>query len=202
MWIVFLPLFLLASGPAMASSPAARCAGECASQSNPAACMVRCRAAQDFFEQQRQAMVHSGMPRAGGQRAADHGAQRAAAPAARNQRWGAIYAALPPTPAVGVNEGMLGRDIVHARAEGSCRAQARGDCRLLTEFSSGCGAAAQATRLVGVVQTHDPSVNRVTFIAGATAPTRAEAERAALAQCAARDRSASCRVVAALCLGP
>lgn len=195
MWIVLLPLFLLAAGPAMASSPAARCAGECAAQSNPAACMVRCRAAQDFFEQQRQAMSHSGMPRAGAQRVA------AAAPPARNQRWGAIYAALPPSPAVGVNEGALGRDIVHARAEGSCRAQARGDCRLLTEFSSGCGAAAQATRLVGVVQTHDPSVNRVTFIAGATAPTRAEAERAALSQCAARDRSATCRVVAALCLG-
>jgi hypothetical protein len=190
-------LFLLFSGAAWASSPAALCAGECGSQSNPAACMIRCRAAQDFLQQQRQAMSHSGMPRPAAQRVV---AGPVSQPT-RGQRWGAIYAALPPTAAVGTNEGALSRDIVHARAEGSCRAQARGDCRLLTEFSSGCGAAAQATRLIGVVQTHDPSVNRVTFIAGATAPTRAEAERAALTQCASRDRSATCRVVAALCVG-
>ncbi len=199
MRVMMLVMMLLVPGLAGASSPAAMCAGECAAQSNQAACMIRCRAAHDFLNQQRHAMVNSGMPRPAAQQRVASGPVSAQPP--RGQRWGAIYAALPPTPAIGTNEGAVGRDIVHARAEGACRAQARGDCRLLTEFNSGCGAAAQATRLIAVVQTHDPSVNRVTFVTAANGPTRADAERAALAQCNGRDRSASCRVVAALCVG-
>jgi hypothetical protein len=122
------------------------------------------------------------------------------APPSGAMRWGAIYAAQPPATAVGVSQGASDRTMVHVRAESECRARGQSQCRLLTEFSSGCGAAAQAIRSLGLLPTGDSSTERVSFIAPGTGANRADAERAALSLCNGRDPTAACRVVASVCL--
>jgi hypothetical protein len=116
------------------------------------------------------------------------------------QRWAAIYAAAPPATAVGVSQGLADRTMVHVRAETECRARGQSNCRLLTEFSAGCGAAAQATRVLGLLPTGDSSTQRVSFIAAGTGANRADAERSAVSLCNSRDPSATCRVVASACV--
>jgi hypothetical protein len=189
-------------------APPAACFQQCAAPSmslaaNPApvqACLVRCRAARDFSAQQhrpsgRPQQIASANPYSSGR-----GTPVAAPAQASVANWGAIYAALPPTAAVGISSGARDRGMVHVQAESQCRASAHGDCRLLTEFSSGCGAAAQAVRSLSVVPSAHPSTFRVTYVASGTGANRADAERAALANCSSRDPVASCRIVTAACV--
>lgn len=188
-------------------APPAACFRQCAAPSmslaaNPApvqACVIRCRAARDFSAQQRPSgrpqQIASANPYSSGR-----GTPVAAPAQASVANWGAIYAALPPTAAVGISSGARDRGMVHVQAENQCRASAHGDCRLLTEFSSGCGAAAQAVRSLSVVPSAHPSTFRVTYVASGTGANRADAERAALANCSSRDPVANCRIVTAACV--
>jgi hypothetical protein len=193
----WLSLMLLAVGPALAQSqPPAACFASCGATSgavagNPAhiqACLIRCRAAAEF---------NAGSRR--GPQATGRGVP-VAQPATLAGRWGAIYAAPPPSVAVGSSHGGADRTMVHVRAENECRARGQTGCRLLTEFSAGCGAAAQATRTVGLVQTTDISTSRVSFIAAGTGASRADAERSAISVCSSREPTASCRIVASACV--
>ncbi len=117
-----------------------------------------------------------------------------------SQRWVAIYTAAPPATAFGVSQGLADRTMAHVRAETECRARGQVNCRLLTEFSNGCGAAAQATRVLGLLPTGDSSTQRVSFVAAGTGASRADAERSAVALCQSREPSATCRVVASACV--
>ena len=191
-------ILLLAAGPALAQGqPPAACFAQCAAVSasvagNPPqlqACLIRCRAAAEFNASNRR-----------GPQAAGRGMPVPVPQAANASRWGAIYAAAPPAVAVGVSHGAADRTMVHVRAESECRARGQSNCRLLTEFSSGCGAAAQATRTLGLIATGDSSTTRVSFIAGGTGPNRAEAERSAISMCSSREPTAQCRIVASACV--
>ena len=203
---VLLWLMLLVSGAAlaqggMAGAPPAMCFAQCNAApvmtANPPAvqaCLIRCRAGAEFNASSRRGpqAAGRGVAVASVAPAASHGA----APASR---WGAIYAAAPPAVAVGVSQGSTDRTMVHVRAENECRARGRSDCRLLTEFSSGCGAAAHATRVIGLLATSDTSTQRVSFIAAGTGASRADAERSAISVCNSRDPTATCRIVATAC---
>ncbi len=199
---VLLWLMLLVSGAALAQgAPPPMCLAQCGAASvtaaNPPsvqACLIRCRAGAEFNASNRRGPQASGR----GVAVAAGGAVPVAATNAT--RWGAIYAAAPPAVAVGVSQGSADRTMVHVRAESECRARGRADCRLLTEFSSGCGAAAHATRVVGLIATADSSTTRVSFIAAGTGANRAEAERSAISLCNSRDPSATCRIVATACV--
>jgi len=194
----FLTWFLLVAGPALAQGqPPAACFASCGATSGAVAgnapqvqaCLIRCRAAAEFNAQNRR-----------GPQSAGRGVP-VAQPAAMSQaRWGAIYAAPPPAVAIGISHGGADRTMVHVRAENECRARGQTGCRLLTEFSAGCGAAAQATRVLGLVQTADSSTSRVSFIAAGTGSSRADAERSAISMCSSREPSANCRIVASACV--
>ena len=196
LWTFFL---LLSIGGALAQGqPPAACFASCAATSGSVAgnappvqaCLIRCRAAAEFNAGSRRGPQSTG-------RGIPMAAQPVAVSAAR---WGAIYAAPPPAVAVGISHGGGDRTMVHVRAENECRARGQIGCRLLTEFSSGCGAAAQATRAVGLVQTSDSSTSRVSFVAAATGSSRADAERSAISMCSSREPTANCRIVASACV--
>lgn len=191
-------LMLLACAPALAQGqPPAACFASCAATSGAVAgnapqvqaCLIRCRAAAEFNAGNRR-----------GPQAAGRGVPVAQPVAVSAARWGAIYAAPPPAIAVGISHGGGDRTMVHVRAENECRARGQTGCRLLTEFSSGCGAAAQATRAVGLVQTADSSTSRVSFIASGTGSSRVDAERSAISMCSSREPTANCRIVVSACL--
>ena len=148
-------------------NPPAACFQQCSApfrslQANPPgvqACLIRCRAASEFSAQQNQRPLRGPVTRA----AANPYSSGRGTPVAAGTvpgtpaRWGAIYAALPPTAAVGIVAGQRDRNTAHTQAESQCRTTARGDCRLLTEFSSGCGSAAQAVRSLSIVPSSHPS---------------------------------------------
>ena len=195
---LWLAVMMLAAGCALAQGqPPAACFASCGATSGAVAgnapqvqaCLIRCRAAAEFNSANRR-----------GPQAAGRGVPVAQPAAISSARWGAIYAAPPPAVAVGMSHGSGDRTMVHVRAENECRARGQAGCRLLTEFSSGCGAAAQATRTLGVVQTADNSTSRVSFIAAGTGASRADAERSAISMCSSREPSASCRIVASACV--
>ncbi|RVT92048.1 DUF4189 domain-containing protein [Rhodovarius crocodyli] len=205
-------LAIITAGAAQAQgNPPAACFQQCAAparslQANPPpvqACLIRCRAASEFSAQQNQRPLRGPVTRAASNPySSGRGIPVAASalPATAGQ-WGAIYAALPPTAAVGIVAGPRDRNIAHTQAESQCRTTARGDCRLLTEFSSGCGSAAQAVRSMSIVPSNHPSTYRVTYVASGTGPSRSDAERAAVASCNSRDPQATCRVVSTACIG-
>lgn len=189
-------MLLAMMGAALAQGqPPAACLSSCgaltAAGNPPAvqACLIRCRAAAEFSAGNRRGPQSTG-----------RGVPVAQVSPVAQGRWGAIYAAPPPSVAVGISHGAGDRTMVHVRAESECRARGRTDCRLLTEFSNGCGAAAQATRAVGLVQTTDSSTSRVSFIAAGTGANRADAERSAISVCSSREPTANCRIVASACL--
>ena len=195
LWLSFI---LLAIGPALAQGqPPAVCFQSCGATSgavagNPPpvqACLIRCRAAAEFNASNRR-----------GPQAAGRGVAVAQPAVASSSRWGAIYAAPPPAVAVGVSHGSVDRTMVHVRAESECRARGQTGCRLLAEFSAGCGAAAQAVRAVGLVQTTDIATSRVSFIAAGTGASRVDAERSAISTCSSREPTANCRIVASACV--
>lgn len=194
---LWLFLLLLTAGSALAQGqPPAACFASCGATSgavagNPPqvqACLIRCRATAEFNAANRRGPQSTGR------------GVPVAVPAMATGRWGAIYAAPPPAVAVGISHGGGDRTMVHVRAENECRARGQTGCRLLTEFSSGCGAAAQATRAVGLVQTTDSATSRVSFIASGTGASRADAERSAISMCSNREPTASCRIVASACV--
>ncbi len=204
-------LMLLCASPALAETrPPAACFSQCQARSamvaaNPPpvqACLIRCRAGAEYAAASRRgprsAQPGQGIP-VGRQPLLP--VSLPAAPVG-TARWGAIYAAAPPGHALGISHGMTDRTMVHTRAEIACRAFGQAGCRVLTEFSTGCGAAAQARRATGMMITADASTFRVAYVTAATGATRAEAEARAVAQCRAREPAASCRVVAAACVGP
>lgn len=119
--------------------------------------------------------------------------------AASAVRWGAIYAATPPNAVFGLARGQGDRLAAHARAESECLNRGGGQCRIVAEFSGSCGAAAHGTRTLGLVQTQDPSTYRVISVTAGSGATLQEAERAALAACTERDRSARCRIAVSAC---
>lgn len=194
----WLAVWLLMAGVAMAQGqPPAACFAQCGAVSgsvagNPAptqVCLIRCRAAAEFNASSRR-----------GPQAAGRGVPVSVPTSVASGRWGAIYAATPPAVAIGISHGSADRTMVHVRAESECRARGHAGCRLLTEFNSGCGAAAQATRAVGLVQTADSSTSRVSFIAAGTGASRMDAERSAISLCSSREPSAACRIVASACV--
>ena len=195
----WLPLLLLAVGPALAQGqPPAACFASCGAISGAVAgnaptvqaCLIRCRAGAEFLAANRRGPQSTG-----------RGVAVAPQPITRTAgRWAAIYAAPPPSVAVGISHGGGDRTMVHVRAENDCRARGQTGCRLLTEFNAGCGAAAQATRAIGLMQTTDSSTSRVSFIAAGTGASRADAERSAISVCNSREPTASCRIVASACL--
>jgi hypothetical protein len=174
-------------------------------QANPPAmqaCLIRCRAASEFSAQQNQRPLRGQATRpAATPYSSGRGTPVATGPTAGTPaQWGAIYAATPPAAAVSIVAGRE-RNLAHTQADSQCRATARGDCRLLTEFSSGCGAAAQAVRSLSIVPSNHPSTYRVIYVAAGTGPSRSDAERAAVANCSSRDPEATCRVVSTACIG-
>ena len=195
LWLI---LMILAVAPAWGQGqPPAACFASCGATSGTVAgnatqvqaCLIRCRAAAEFNAGNRR-----------GPQAAGRGVPVAQSAATSSARWGAIYAATPPAVAVGISHGGGDRTMVHVRAENECRARGQSNCRLLTEFSSGCGAAAQAVRAVGLVQTTDIATSRASFIAAGTGASRADAERSAISTCSSREPTANCRIVASACV--
>lgn len=192
LWIILAigPVFAQGQPPAACFASCGATSGAVAGNATPVqACLIRCRAAAEFNTGNRR-----------GPQAAGRGVPVAMPAAAASSRWGAIYAAPPPAVAVGVSHGAGDRTMIHVRAENECRARGQTGCRLLTEFSAGCGAAAQATRAIGLVQTTDAATSRVSFIAAGTGASRADAERSAISVCSSRDPTANCRIVASACV--
>ena len=205
------PLLLLSALSAMAQTPPpATCFSQCQAPSatlaaNPPpvqACLIRCRAGAEFAAASQRdphsAYAGQGMP------VGRQPPPQVASPAlpVGGEQWGAIYAAAPPGHALGISHGMTDRSMVHTRAQTACRASGQAGCRMLTEFNSGCGAAAQALRARGMMITADASTYRVAFVTAANGTSRADAQARALEGCRAREPTARCRIVAAACVAP
>jgi len=116
-------------------------------------------------------------------------------------RWGAIYAAQPPSAAFGASGGLPDRLMAHVRAEMQCRSGPGGDtCRRVLEVGQGCGALAHGARDMRFLPNQRPDPNQpVALAVGGSGPDVAGAERDALAICRQRERRATCRVVATVC---
>ncbi len=115
---------------------------------------------------------------------------------------GVLYAARGGSGAFGLAIGAPDRMTAHREAERACAAQAPG-CRPVAEFDAACGAAAQSIR-----RSHAALFGgggTAPFVIGAThaggGATQPQAERAALAECQAREPQGACRIAASGCAG-
>lgn len=149
------------------------------------ACRVRCGAEQAYAQQQRSPAPASGLL------VAQH-----VAPVTH----GVIFAARSPSAAFGLVVGERDRLTAFRHAEARCT-QAGPGCRAVAEFTTACGAVAQAVRRhrSAFLMTSDASTFVVLSAHAGTGGTREAAERDALAECRAREGHATCRIAAAQC---
>ncbi|MBS7791893.1 DUF4189 domain-containing protein [Roseococcus sp. SDR] len=150
------------------------------------ACHVRCGAGQAYSQQQQRnpapaaglLVVHQVAP-------ATHGV---------------IFAARSPSAAFGLVVGERDRLAAFRNAEARCT-QAGPGCRIVAEFTTSCGAVAQAVRRhrSAFLMTSDASTFEVLSAHAGTGETREAAERDALAECRSRDGHATCRIAAVQC---
>lgn len=127
------------------------------------------------------------------------GGAGATAPGGRG--WGAAYLAAAPATDFGLTAGLADRLTAHARAQSTCGAGGT-PCRAALEFTDRCGAVAQARRTLGLFRTADPRSYSVSYAAAGSGPTREAAERAAIDECQARERTTRCEVAASSCGRP
>lgn len=180
----------------MQADLAAACRADCLQQaarpgahpSAAQACHVRCGAGQAYSVQQ----VRHPAPATGVLVA------HQVAPATH----GVIYAARSPSAAFGLVVGERDRLAAFRHAEARCT-QAGPGCRIVAEFTTACGAVAQAVRRhrSAFLMTSDASTFDVLSVHAGRGETREAAERDALAECRARDGHATCRIAAAQCRG-
>ncbi len=176
----------------MQAELAAACRADCLQQAarpgaHPAAaqaCHLRCGAGQAFARQP----ARSQMPVAA----------HPAPPASH----GVVFAARSPSAAFGLVVGERDRLAAFRAAEARC-AQAGPGCRVVAEFTTACGAVAQAVRRhsAALFMTSDASTFTVLSTSVGRGATREAAERDALAECRAREGHATCRIAAAQCRG-
>ncbi len=122
-------------------------------------------------------------------------------PAPAPIRHGAFSLARPPSFRFGVAVGHRNREAAREAAEAGCRSAARG-CSQIVEFTDACVAVAEGVRRVALVMTRDPRTFEVRGIDHGTASNPADAQRAALRECAARERGVlHCRLLQVSC-GP
>ncbi|MBL6456625.1 DUF4189 domain-containing protein [Belnapia sp. T6] len=194
-------VLLLASSAAAADSPACRAACGAMAQSRAAnpvpvqACLIRCEASARY-----QAGLRGGQAAALGRVAvAVTGPVRGMPVSFAQPHWGAIYAAAPPAPQIGIAFGEGDRLLAHSGAAQRCSSGRESSCRMLLEFTERCGAVAQARRKRGILLTDHPSTYEVAALATGTGSSRAAAEEDALAQCRGRDGQSACRIAASAC---
>lgn len=124
-----------------------------------------------------------------------------AAPGPQPVRYGAFSLARPPSFRYGVAVGQRDRRAAQEAAEASCRSTPRG-CSQIIEFTDSCIAIAEGIKRIALVITSDPRTYEVRGIDYGTASNPADAQQAAMRECAARERGAlTCRVVQSVC-GP
>jgi len=124
-----------------------------------------------------------------------------AAPGPQPVRYGAFSLARPPSFRYGVAVGQRDRRAAQEAAEASCRSSPRG-CSRVIEFTDNCIAVTEAIKRVALFITSDPRTYEVRGIDYGTASNPADAQRAAMRECQARERGAlNCRVVQSVC-GP
>ena len=120
---------------------------------------------------------------------------RAAEPARGTH--GAIYLAAAPSRGYGLVVGANDRAAAHRAAAAACAA---GTCRPAGEVTDRCAAVAHALRSNNaVVMTSHPSTFTVLAASIGSGPTRADAERQAVASCGQRGRGVVCQVTEARC---
>ncbi|NKC33961.1 hypothetical protein [Falsiroseomonas selenitidurans] len=170
------------------------------------ACTIRCAASADFAARQRAgeaAARGQGVAlrnRAGAVIQPRMAALARPASAPRPVAVSVVYAAPAPSGAHGLVTAVADRSLAHSQAQQRCGGQA---CRLLGEAAAACGAAVQGVRRSpwALVITSDPSSYVVASVSAGFGASRAEAERAAMAECRARGQGLHCRVIAASCAG-
>nr|WP_314074450.1 DUF4189 domain-containing protein [uncultured Roseococcus sp.] len=116
-------------------------------------------------------------------------------------RYGAFSLARPPSFRFGVAVGHRDPRAAREAAEAGCRSVPRG-CTQIVEFTEACVAVAEGVRRVALIMTSDPRTYEVRAIEIGTASNPADAQRAALRECASLERGAlHCRLLQVSC-GP
>ncbi|WP_424812869.1 DUF4189 domain-containing protein [Roseococcus sp. YIM B11640] len=124
-------------------------------------------------------------------------------PAAAMQppRYGAFYLARMPSMRYGVSVGQRDPRAAQDAAEAQCRSAPRG-CAPVAEFTDACIAVAEGIKRIALVVTSDPRTYELRAIAHGTASNPADAQAAALRECAAREGGRlTCRIAHQVC-GP
>jgi hypothetical protein len=131
-----------------------------------------------------------------------------ATPSAPQERWVAIYAALAPASAFGINPAPADRLIAHNQAEALCRALPSSEsCRQVLELREGCGVLVHAVLDLRPIRLTSPSPESLArqplaLSLAVQGPDLASAERDAMARCRERERRLLCWVATSACVAP